>query len=269
MLFKHFNKLFRISLSATQHHNAVSVAGGDQLAHHNVASSPPPPQHHPHTNIWSFELIYPFGDQRSNQCNQSNNAWRTLSAVAAARGITILITCLCGVDRQLWGAGWGVEGGCFIALSFFSVPMHLFVYPYTRHTCTHCGPSVHKARRLAPARPSPLCFPATSSKQQGNMMEAFTAPVTRRRPPGLPPRCEESDKVPQPFNGPFQKRLDDVTRPTPSTQRTASSLPTTAQRHDIVRNFFFPLEKNGRVHGGGMKWALYPWVAAALVKLGG
>lgn len=169
--------------------------------------------------------------------------------------------------------GVGVWGGYFIALSwdYFSVPMHLYVYPYTRQTCTHCGPSVRKAPRLTPTRPSPLCFPATSWRQQGSMMEAFTAPVSRRRPPGLWSRCEESDQVPQPFNGPFEKRLDDVTRPTtPATQRTASSPATTARRHGTVHDFlFFPAGENGRVQGGGKKWTLYPWVAAALVKLGG
>lgn len=122
---------------------------------------------------------------------------------------------------------------------FFSVPMHLYVYPYTRQTYTHCGPSVHKAPRLTAARPSPLCFPATSSRQQEYMMEAFTAPVTRSWPPGLRSRCEESDQVPQPFNGSFEKRLDNVTRPTPSNQRTASSTPTTARRNATVHNFFF------------------------------
>lgn len=58
-------------------------------------------------------------------------------------------------------------GGVSQLWAFFSVPMHLYVYPYTRQTCTHCGPAVLKRphwRRLAP----PLCVsqpPRRSSRE--------------------------------------------------------------------------------------------------------
>lgn len=136
--------------------NAVRVAGGHQLA-----SPPPPPQHPPHANIWSFQLIYPFGDQRSNQCNQSNNAWRILSLAAAARGITILITRLCGI--------WG----CFTALSFFFQSQCIYMYIHTPGKHAHIAARLCLSAHIDAGSPLPSVFPSHPVEAAGKYDGGF------------------------------------------------------------------------------------------------
>lgn len=125
--------------------------------------------------------------------------------------------------------------------------MHLYVY--TRQTCTHCDPSAHKAPRLTQARPSLLCFPATSLRQQGNMMEAFIAPVTRRRPP----RLRSSARNPIRSRNLLTARLRNAL------MMSLAWLPPPKGRHrcrqqlhggTAPRTIFFPLEKTAECREG-------------------